>query len=207
MLIFNNVSKSIKGKKIIDNVQLKMENGKVYGLVGRNGSGKTMLLRTIAGLLRPDEGTVVYNDMTLYKDVDVFPNIGITIENSGLYPEFTGFKNLKILSSINKKIGDGEIRDAITRVGLNPDDKRQVRKYSLGMKQRIVIAQAIMEKPDILLLDEPTNGLDEKGVEQIREIILAEKERGALVVLASHNKEDIEQLADYVYKVEDGKVN
>lgn len=134
----------------------------------------------------------------------VLENIGIVIENAGLYPELTGFNNLKMLSKLNKKIDDEQIRKTIVRVGLNPNDKRSFKKYSLGMKQRIVIAQAIMEKPDILMLDEPTNALDEEGIEQIRKIIKEERERGAIVLIASHNREDIEVLADKVFSISNG---
>ena len=146
------------------------------------------------------------DDKILHKDFPVMPGIGITIENAGLYPEFTGFNNLKILAKINNRIGNNEIKSAMERVGLDPDDKRTVRKYSLGMKQKIVIAQAIMEKPDILLLDEPTNALDTAGVELVRNIIMEEKRRGAIIVLASHNKTDIELLADEIIYIENGKI-
>lgn len=180
--------------------------GFIYGFVGRNGSGKTMLFRALSGLMKVDSGKIRLDGKRLRKDMDILPNLGIVLENAGLYPEFTGFDNLEIFAKINKKIGKNEIKEAIRRVGLDPEDKRSYRKYSLGMKQRIVLAQAIMEHPDILMLDEPTNALDEDGVNEIRQVILEEKERGALILVASHNKEDIRILADQVFYMEQGKL-
>ncbi len=205
-LVVNNVSKLIKRKKILDKVNLTLESGHIYGFVGENGSGKTMLFRAISGLMDITEGEISLDDKILHKDMKVLPNMGIVIENAGLYPEFTGRDNLKLLAKLNSKISDDDICSAIKRVGLQSDDKRIVKKYSLGMKQRIVLAQAIMEKPDILILDEPTNALDENGVEEVRKIIKEECDRGALVLIASHNKEDIYTLTDEVYKVKDGCV-
>jgi len=203
-LIAKNVNKSIKNRQILSNINLSLEGGIIYGFVGRNGSGKTMLFRALSGLIKIDSGEIICNNKVLHKDIDVIDNIGLVIENAGLYQEFTGFKNLKLLANINKKINDDDIKDAIRRVGLEPNDNRTIKKYSLGMKQRIVIAQAIMEKPDIIMLDEPTNALDENGVKEIRKIILEEKKRGAMILLASHNKEDINLLADKVYYMKSG---
>ena len=138
--------------------------------------------------------------------MEVLPNMGLTLENAGLYPELTGFQNLKILSQIRKVISDVDIKQSILKVGLNPDDKRSFRKYSMGMKQRLIIAQAIMEKPDIIILDEPTNALDEKGVIEVRNIIEEEKKRGAIILLASHNRQDIDILADHIYILNQGKI-
>ncbi|MDE7307901.1 MAG: ATP-binding cassette domain-containing protein [Lachnospiraceae bacterium] len=205
-LIVNNVSKQLKGKTILSNIYLNLKSGNIYGFVGENGSGKTMLFRAISGLMDISEGEILLNEKVLHKDMKVLPNLGIMIENAGLYPELTGLDNLKLLAKLNRKIGETEIREAIKKVGLDADDKRTFRKYSLGMKQRIVFAQAIMEKPDILLLDEPTNALDEKGVHSIRQIIYEEKQRGALILIASHNKEDIQILSDEIYHVENGTV-
>ncbi|MCI8717453.1 MAG: ATP-binding cassette domain-containing protein [Lachnospiraceae bacterium] len=205
-LIVNNVSKQLKGKTILSNIYLNLKSGNIYGFVGENGSGKTMLFRAISGLMDISEGEILLNEKVLHKDMKVLPNLGIMIENAGLYPELTGLDNLKLLAKLNRKIGEAEIREAIKKVGLDADDKRTFRKYSLGMKQRIVFAQAIMEKPDILLLDEPTNALDEKGVNSIRQIIYEEKQRGALILIASHNKEDIQILSDEIYHVENGTV-
>ncbi|MCL2054659.1 MAG: ABC transporter ATP-binding protein [Oscillospiraceae bacterium] len=200
------LKKSIKGALVLNHVDFQMESGKIYGLVGKNGSGKTMLIRALSGLMRPTEGRVLYNHLELYKDIDYIPSLGIVVENAGLYPEFTGFKNLQILAAVQKKITDEDIKKAIARVGLDPEDKRTVKKYSLGMKQRIVLAQAIMERPDVLLLDEPTNALDESGIEIIRNICREEAARGAIVLIASHNKEDIESLCDFKYRMEAGRI-
>ncbi len=205
-LIANKISKSIKGKEILKNVNLDLHSGKIYGFVGRNGSGKTMLFRALSGLMEIDSGEISLDGKILHKDFSVLPDLGIVLENAGLYPNMTGFENLSYLASMKKEVTDDEIRDAMERVGLEPYDKRVYRKYSLGMKQRLIIAQAIMEKPDILMLDEPTNSLDEFGVEEIRSIILNEKERGAIVLIASHNKEDITCLVDELYSVEAGSV-
>ena len=205
-LLIKNVNKKIKGKVILSNINMELQSGKIYGFVGENGSGKTMLFRAISGLMKPSSGEIIADGKRLHKDMKVLPALGLMLENAGLYPEFTGFDNLRLLAKLNGKIGKIEIEEAIKRVGLNPEDKRTFQKYSLGMKQRIVLAQAIMEKPDILLLDEPTNALDENGVKDIRRIILEEKERGALVCIASHNKEDIELLADKVFIVNQGFV-
>lgn len=204
MLIAKNINKKIKSKEILSNINLELHHGVVYGFVGRNGSGKTMLFRALSGLMKIDSGEILYKNQCLHKDYPILPNLGITIENAGLYPEFTGFKNLQLLAKLNKKIDDAQIKKTIERVGLDPNDKRTYKKYSLGMKQRIVIAQAIMEQPDIIMLDEPTNSLDEDGVQLIRQIIKEEKERGAMILLASHNKEDIALLADEVYYVDKG---
>lgn len=203
-LIADNISKSIGEKEILKGVSLELESGNVYGFVGRNGSGKTMLFRALSGLMNISSGRIFLDDKELHKDIRVLPNVGIVIENAGLYPELTGFENLKLLAKLNDKISDVEIKTAISRVGLEPNDKRTFRKYSLGMKQRIVIAQAIMEQPGILMLDEPTNALDEEGIDRVRKIITEEKERGAIVLIASHNKEDIELLADRVFLINSG---
>lgn len=200
-----NLCKKIKDRVILDNINLNLESGNVYGFVGRNGSGKTMLFRAVSGLINIDSGKVML-DEKLHKDMQVLPDMGIILENAGLYSEFTGRKNLQILADIRKKITPEEVDKAIERVGLDPNDKRTYRKYSLGMKQRIVLAQAIMEHPSILFLDEPTNALDEDGVKKIRNIVAEEKERGSIVLLASHNKEDIEMLADKVYYMVDGRI-
>lgn len=201
------VGKTIKDREVLKDVTLSLESGRIYGFVGANGSGKTMLFKVLSGLVKPTTGKIIWGGKELHRDFDVLPNMGLILENAGLYPEKTGFQNLRYLAGLRKEVGDDEIREAIKRVGLNPDDKRSFRKYSLGMKQRIVIAQAIMEAPDILFLDEPCNSLDEEGVERIRRIIREEKERGALILLASHMREDIDYLADVVYEVKEGRVS
>ncbi|MCM1193573.1 MAG: ATP-binding cassette domain-containing protein [Butyrivibrio sp.] len=205
-LTASHINKTIKGKAILSDVSLCLESGKIYGFVGRNGSGKTMLFRALSGLMKTDSGSIVWDGKTLHKDMAVLPGLGILLENAGLYPNLTGVQNLTCLAKLTQKIGQEEIRSAIFRVGLDVNDKRVYGKYSLGMKQRLVIAQAIMEKPDIIMLDEPTNALDETGVEEIRRVILEERERGALILVASHNKEDIRVLCDELYQVDNGRV-
>lgn len=205
-LIVTNISKKIKRNVILSNISLHLKSGNIYGFVGPNGSGKTMLFRALSGLMKVGSGEIRLDEKVLKKDIDILPNLGIILENAGLYPEFTGMENLEMLAKVNKKVQREEIENTIRRVGLNPADKRLYRKYSLGMKQRIVIAQAIMEQPDILMLDEPTNALDENGIDKIRHIILEEKERGALILIASHNKEDITLLADQVFYINNGSL-
>lgn len=200
------VYKRIRRKEILVDINLELCSGKIYGFVGRNGSGKTMLFRALSGLINIDSGKISFNEKTLRKDMEVLPNMGLMLENAGLYPELTGFQNLKILSQIRKVISDIDIKQSISKVGLNPDDKRSFRKYSMGMKQRLIIAQAIMEKPDIIILDEPTNALDEKGVIEVRNIIEKEKKRGAIILLASHNRQDIDILADHIYILNQGNI-
>ena len=201
------VSKVIKNNVVLDNINMKFENNKIYGLKGRNGSGKSMLLKMISGLIYPTEGSVIINGKELHKEIESPGNLGIVIENAGLYPDLTGFDNLKYLASIKGNTSNDDIRKAIERVGLDPHDKKIIKKYSLGMKQKIVIAQAIMEKPDFLLLDEPTNALDEKGIELLRQIVKEEFARGALVLIASHNEEDLKLLCDKVIVMSEGKIN
>lgn len=200
------VYKRIRRKEILVDINLELCSGKIYGFVGRNGSGKTMLFRALSGLINIDSGKISFNEKTLHKDMEVLPNMGLTLENAGLYPELTGFQNLKILSQIRKVISDIDIKQSISKVGLNLDDKRSFRKYSMGMKQRLIIAQAIIEKPDIIILDEPTNALDEKGVIEVRNIIEKEKKRGAIILLASHNRQDIDILADHIYILNQGNI-
>lgn len=206
-LVLDKVTKNIQGRTVLDQVSLCLESGKIYGLVGRNGSGKTMLIRSISGMVRPTEGEIRWNGKRLYREIDYIPRVGLLIENIGLYPEFTGFQNLKLLAGVQKIITDADIREAIVKVGLDPDDTRPVRKYSLGMKQKIALAQAFMEKPELLMLDEPTNALDEASVERIRGDIKTAAAQGAIVLLASHNKEDISCLCDEVYFMEEGKLS
>lgn len=205
-LIANDVCKKIGNKDILKNINLELESGKIYGFVGRNGSGKTMLFRALSGLMSVSSGEVIYDGKVLKKDINIIPNLGIIIENAGLYPELTGFDNLKLLTKLNKNVDNERIKSVISMVGLDPDDKRRYSKYSLGMKQRIVIAQALMESPEVLMLDEPTNALDEDGVTMVRNLIKKEKEKGSLVLIASHNKEDIDFLADEVYRIKEGQI-
>lgn len=202
-----NLSKSFKGHEILKEINLSLDKGNIYGFFGRNGSGKTMLFRAICGLIKPTKGQVMIDNKVLQKDMSFPQSVGVIIENPGFWNYYTGFENLKVLSSIKSIICDDDIKNAIKRVGLEPDDKRIFKKYSLGMKQRLGIAQAIMEKPDLIVLDEPTNALDEEGVNLVRKILIEERERGALILIASHNKEDIQLLADKKYKMDDGMLS
>lgn len=199
------VSKTIKKNRILNDVVMTLESGKIYGLFGRNGSGKTMLLRMIAGLMHPSSGRVVIDGKILHKDMDFPDSIGVLIETPDFWKGYTGKKVLKTLASIKNQLTDEEIENALRRVGLDPQDKRTVRKYSLGMKQRLGIAQAIMEKPAILLLDEPTNALDKNGIRQIHEILKEEAQRGAVVVIASHNLQDLKH-CEFYYEIDAGTV-
>lgn len=205
VISIENVSKIIQGATVLDNVNLKMESGNIYGLLGRNGSGKTMFMRAICGLIRPTKGKIMIDGAQQWKDFSFPPDLGMLIETPTFLPEFTGFENLEMLSSIRKKVSRNDIRETITKVGLMPDDKRITRKYSLGMRQRLGIACAIMEHPQLLVLDEPFNGLDVDGYELVKSIILEEKQKGTLIVLACHSREDLEDLSDVIYKVEQGR--
>ena len=187
------------------NVSYNFEYGKIYGIYGHNGSGKTMLLRAIAGLLVPDSGSVVIDGKVLHKDMSFPPSIGIVIENMNLLPQYNAFDNLKILGKIKKTATDEDIKTALERVGLKSDLK--VKKFSLGMKQRLNIAQAVFEKQKIILLDEPTNALDNDGVQLIYKLLKEEKERGALVVITTHHKEDLEEVCDVVLKMTEGELH
>lgn len=200
-----NVSKKIKGVSVLNDISLHFEGGKVYGLKGKNGCGKTMLMRAISGLIKT-EGEININGEILGKQISFPRSIGILIENPSFIPGYTGMKNLQILAAVQGKIKDEKIRQTLEMVGLEPDDKRTYRKYSLGMKQRLGIAAAIMEDPDIVILDEPINALDESGALLVREILKVQKDRGALVILACHDKEELEFLADEIYEMAEGKV-
>ena len=205
-IIISGISKTIKGTEILKNIDLKLRGGKIYGLYGSNGSGKTMLLRAVAGLIRIDSGSIIINGKQLHKETDFPESIGVVIENPQFWDGYTGFENLKMLASIKKQINDEAIRATLEKVGLDPGDKKTVKKYSLGMKQKLGIAQAIMESPDIILLDEPTNALDKKSTENIRGIIAEEAARGAIVVIASHIEEDLD-ICDIRYEMVEGKIS
>lgn len=200
-----NVSKKIKGIDILDDVSLRMESGKIYGFRGKNGSGKTMLMRAIAGLIKVT-GTVDIDGKILGKDEMFPPSIGILIENPSFVAEYTGLKNLEMLACIKNKIEIEDIRHAMEQVGLDPDDKRTYKKYSLGMKQKLGIAAAFMEKPDIIILDEPINALDEAGAKQVHKILEEQKKRGALIIIACHDKEELEMLSDEIIEIYEGRI-
>lgn len=201
-----NIEKQIKGNEVLKNVSFEFESGKVYGIYGRNGSGKTMLMRSILGLINLDSGKIMIDEDEIGKDIDFPQSVGAMIENPGFFSYSTGYENLKLLAEIKNIIGEQEIREMINKVGLDDKDKRTVSKYSLGMRQRLAIAQAVMEKPKLLVLDEPTNALDEEGVEMFRKIIKEEVKRDTLIIISSHNKEDIDILSDVKIKMESGKI-
>ena len=202
----DNVIKKFGSEIALNNVSIEFERGKIYGIVGRNGSGKTVLFKTIIGFLKPTGGRIIVYGKEIGKDTDFADHIGIIIETPGFLSAYSGYKNLEYLASIKNRIGKNEIKKSMERVGLDPNSKKKVGKYSLGMRQRLGIAQAIMENPDILILDEPMNGLDNQGVKEVREILLNLKEEGKSIILASHNKEDIEALCDKVYEMDHGKL-
>ena len=199
----SHISKTLRGAKVLDDVSLTLEGGNIYGLMGENGSGKTMLMRTVCGLVRPDRGTVTFDgqDRKTAK-----PVLGVMIENTALYPDLTGMENLGLFASILRIADKNAQAEAMERVGLDPKDRRTYRKYSLGMKQRLLLAQAILEKPQVLLLDEPTNAIDAEGVALTHEIMRQEADRGAVVLLASHISADIHDLCCKVYRMDRGRL-
>ena len=199
-----NLSKDFGQERVLKSVTRDFEKGRIHGIVGNNGSGKTVLMKCICGFLIPTEGEVIVNGKRVGKDVDFPPGLGLIIETPGFLPNMTGVKNLEILASLNKKIGLEEIAAAIRRVGLDPLMKKPVGKYSLGMRQRLGIAQAIMENPSLLILDEPLNGLDKHGVMEMRQLIKGLKEQGKTILLASHNQGDIDELCDTVCEMDAG---
>lgn len=199
-----NVSKSFGQERVLKSVSRDFEKGKIHGIVGNNGSGKTVLMKCICGFLIPDSGSITVNGERVGVDVDFPRDMGLIIETPGFLPNITGVKNLEILASLNKKIGLEQIAAAIRRVGLDPLMKKPVGKYSLGMRQRLGIAQAIMENPSLLILDEPLNGLDKHGVAEMRQLIKGLKEQGKTILLASHNQGDIDELCDTVCEMDAG---
>lgn len=206
IIIIENLTKRFKDATVLKNINLSFEKGKIYGLIGRNGSGKTMLLKSICGFVPATEGRIIVEDKIIGKDIDIPDNLGAIIEAPGFLPNYNAYNNLRFLSVIKNKISKEEIFDVIRTVGLDPNSKKHVGKFSLGMRQRLGIAQAIMEDPEILILDEPMNGLDNAGVSDIRSILLTLKEKGKTIILASHSKEDIQILCDVVVEMDQGEV-
>lgn len=199
------VYKKIEEQKILQDINLEFHSGKIYGLVGRNGSGKTVLLKCIAGFMKVTDGEIWLDNKKMGKDIKFIENMGFIINAPGFLPELSGIKNLEYLASIRKIIKRKEIVEAMEAVGLNPRSKKAVGKYSTGMKQRLGIAQAIMENPEILILDEPMNGLDEDAVEEMRNLFLKLKE-DRLILITSHIREDIDVLCDQVYEMNAGTI-
>ncbi|MGB8455955.1 MAG: ABC transporter ATP-binding protein [Anaerocolumna sp.] len=204
IITVTNVSKHFKEGTALKDVTIAFEKGKIHGIIGRNGSGKTVLFKCICGFLPPSAGEIVVDGKRIGKDTDIPDNVGIIIEEPSFLPNYSGYGNLRLLASINHKIKKGAIRAAITKVGLEPDSKKHVRKYSMGMRQRLGIAQAIMEDPEILIFDEPMNGLDHAGVKEIRDILKGLRDAGKTIILASHNSDDIQELCDTVCEMDAG---
>lgn len=201
-----NVTVRMKNQVVLERINLQLDEGKIYGIIGRNGSGKTMLLRVLCGLVRPSEGEVWVLGREIGR-AGAFPDeVGAVIETPGFLPQYSGLKNLKLLASLRNRIDEDDIKEAIRLVGLDPENKKPVRTYSLGMRQRLGLAQAIMEKPRLLLLDEPSNGLDQEGVRDLRILLQNLRSKGVTILLTSHSREEIETLCDAVYYMERGRL-
>lgn len=206
MITLYNVSKRIKGQEILQNISLKMEEGRCYGFIGNNGCGKTMLLRAVCGYLNIDSGTITINDKQIGRDIDFIRDAGIVIGETQFINSLSGFDNLKILAEIQNKIGDKEIHDILRQMGLYENRDKKVRKYSLGMKQRLRLAQAFMENPNMLILDEPFNALDKDTVVEVQKKIESEKNKGKTILLTSHDERNISLLCDTVFEMDCGRI-
>lgn len=206
MITVENLNLTMKKTDILKDVSVTFNEGKIYGLVGHNGCGKTMLMKCICGFVKPTSGKITVNDKVIGRDVDYIENAGIILETPNFIPYYSGLRNLKMLAAIKNNISLQQIMDTMELCGLNPELKRHVKKYSLGMRQRLGLAQALMEKPDILILDESFNGLDHDGVQDMYDILKRFKEEGKIIIISSHSSTDIEVLCDYVYEMENGKI-
>lgn len=205
MIVIKNLSKSYGKHQVLDDISITFEKGKIHGIIGRNGSGKTVLMKCICGFTRPDSGSIMVDGKKV--DGTRMPSgIGIIIESPGFIDNVSGFKNLQMLASIKNQISKEKIKETMRQLELDPDEKKPVRTYSLGMRQRLGIAQAIMENPELLILDEPMNSLDKKGVKTVRDTLLRMKEKGTTILLASHYAEDIDALCDTVSEMDFGKL-
>ena len=200
------VSKKYKDRMLVDDVSFTVEKGEILGIVGLNGSGKTVLLKCICGLMDYSGGTITVNGKVIGKDCEYPANMGVIIETPGFLPYHSGYKNLEYLASLRKKISKQDIKDVLVKVGLAGEEKKLVAKYSLGMRQRLGIAQAIMENPELLILDEPMNGLDKDGIAEVRKLLLEMKAEGKTMIITSHNEEDIKVLCDKVIEMDKGKM-
>lgn len=196
-----NVNKSFKNEQVLKDVSVCFEKGKIYGIVGKNGSGKTMLFKTIIGYVRPSSGKVYVKEKEIGKDTDFAENVGVIIETPGFLSGYSAYKNLEYLAAIRNKITKQQIKEAISLVGLDAESTKKVGKFSLGMRQRLGIAQAIMENPDLIILDEPMNGLDKQGIKLVKELLLRLKKEGKTILLASHYAEDME-ICDEIYEMD-----
>lgn len=206
MIEVDKVSLILGKEQILEDISLEIDSGEICGIVGRNGSGKTMLMKCVCGFIKPTEGEIKISGKKIGNDVDFPDSIGIIIETPGFIPLYSGYKNLLQLAQLKHKIGKERVREVMNITGLDPDSGKRVGKYSLGMRQRLGIAQAIMENPDVLVLDEPFNGLDMEGVAEIRELLLRLKNEGKTIMIASHIAEDINILCDKVYQMQKGKI-
>ncbi len=202
-IVVEHIDKSFGKENVLKDVSLTIGCGEIFGVVGNNGSGKTVLMKCICGFMKPDRGKIYVNGRQIGRECDFPDSLGMIIETPGFLPNLSGYRNLKILADLKAKIGKQEIRESLKRVGLDPYLKKNVSKYSLGMRQRLGIAQAIMEDPDVLILDEPFNGLDKTGAAQMRKLLKELKSQGKSILLASHNAQDIEELCDNVHEMED----
>ena len=203
---FKNVNKQFKKTPILKNVNLEFENGKIYGLIGRNGSGKSVFLKLLCGFYEPTEGQIYFDNVDLKKSGLFPPSTRSLIEKPNFLPYLTGFENLKLLANIQKKISDEQIIEVLNKVNLTNDINKKYCEYSLGMKQKLGIAQVLMEDPEVIVLDEPFNGIEDETAKKIRKILLEEKKKNKIIIIASHIKEDIEELADIVFKVDNGEI-
>lgn len=201
-----NYTKIIKGATVLETINLEFNAGTIYGLIGKNGSGKTMLLRAISGLIRPTEGKIIVGDQELHKDISFPKDMGIIIENPEFIENITGLENLRLLARIKNKISEDEIRKWMEKFLLDPKSKKTLKEYSLGMKQKIGIIQALMENPNLLLLDEPFNALDMTSAELLRKLFKKYKSEGKIIIITSHHSEDIDTLCDIVITMADGKI-
>lgn len=206
MIRVENVNLKIEKNTILNNVTMQVNKGEIVALIGRNGSGKTMLMKCICGFVKTTSGSIFVNEKKVGKEIDFPEKMGVIIETPGFISQYSGMKNLWLLAKLNSTLTKNEIASTMELVGLNPKLKRHVGKYSLGMRQRLGIAQAIMENPDILILDEPMNGLDYQGVEDVRKLLLNLKEQGKTILIASHNTEDIAVLCDHVWEMKSGEI-
>ena len=200
-----NVTKYFKQEKVLNDVNMNLETGHIYGIVGKNGAGKTVLFKIIAGFIKPSSGKVTVAGKIIGVDRDFPDSLGLIIETPGFLSQYNAYQNLLYLANINNKISKEDIKEAIRMVGLDPDSNKKVGKFSLGMRQRLGIAQAIMENPNLIILDEPMNGLDKKGIEDVKELLLKLKGDGKTILMASHYAEDME-ICDEVFQMEDGKL-
>lgn len=206
MIKLTHVSKSYGRERVLDDITVTFGSGQIHGIVGRNGSGKTVLMKCVAGLSRVDSGTIRVGRKVIGRDIETPPRLGAIIEVPGFLPNYSGLKNLKFLADIRGQADELDICEAMERVGLDPDSRKHVSKYSLGMRQRLGIAQALMEHPRLLILDEPMNGLDNGGVKDMRRLFRALRDEGRTLLIASHNPLDIEKLCDHVYEMDAGRM-